>query len=230
MTAPIRVLVVDDHRMFAEALEMLLAGEENVEIAGAVGTGEEALEVVSRVDLGVVLMDIDLPGIDGIEATRRIRELSPSTQVVIITAYQEPAVMARAIEAGACGFVPKTQTADQLVGVIRGAAAGEMVLPSGDIRAVLVKLQAAQRARNDAGWLIDQLTSREVQILEAIAQGSSTREMAESMFISQLTVQTHVKNILAKLEVHSKLQAVTFALRHGVIRIPGSGDRSWRSG
>src|SRR5437870_11480656 len=230
MTAPIRVLVVDDHRMFAEALEMLLAGEENVEIAGAVGTGEEALEVVSQVDLGVVLMDIDLPGIDGIDATRRIRELSPSTQVVIITAYQEPAVMARAIEAGACGFVPKTQTADQLVGVIRGAAAGEMVLPSGDIRAVLVKLQAAQRARNDAGWLIDQLTSREVQILEAIAQGSSTREMAESMFISQLTVQTHVKNILAKLEVHSKLQAVTFALRHGVIRIPGSGDRSWRSG
>ena len=230
MTAPIRVLVVDDHRMFAEALEMLLAGEENVEIAGAVGTGEEALEVVARVDLGVVLMDIDLPGIDGIEATRRIRELSPSTQVVIITAYQEPAVMAQAIEAGACGFVPKTQTADQLVGVIRGAAAGEMVLPSGDIRAVLVKLQVAQRARNDAGWLIDQLTSREVQILEAIAQGSSTREMAESMFISQLTVQTHVKNILAKLEVHSKLEAVTFALRHGVIRIPGSGDRSWRSG
>jgi DNA-binding NarL/FixJ family response regulator len=213
--------------MFAEALEMLLAGEENVEIAGAVGTGEEALEVVARVDLGVVLMDIDLPGIDGIEATRRIRELSPSTQVVIITAYQEPAVMARAIEAGACGFVPKTQTADQLVGVIRGAAAGEMILPSGDIRAVLGKLQATQRARTDAGWLIDQLTSREIQILQAIAQGSSTREVAESMFISQLTVQTHVKNILAKLGVHSKLQAVTFALRQGVIRISSSGDRNW---
>jgi DNA-binding NarL/FixJ family response regulator len=227
MTAPIRVLVVDDHRMFAEALEMLLAGEENVEIAGAVGTGEEALEVVARVDLGVVLMDIDLPGIDGIEATRRIRELSPSTQVVIITAYQEPAVMARAIEAGACGFVPKTQTADQLVGVIRGAAAGEMILPSGDIRAVLGKLQATQRATTDAGWLIDQLTSREIQILQAIAQGSSTREVAESLFISQLTVQTHVKNILAKLGVHSKLQAVTFALRQGVIRISSSGDRNW---
>jgi NarL family two-component system response regulator LiaR len=219
MTAPISVLVVDDHRMFAEALEMLLAGEEDVEIAGAVGTGEEALEVVARVSPGVVLMDIDLPGIDGIEATRRIRELSPSTQVVIITAYQEPAVMARAIEAGACGFVPKTQTADQLVGVIRGAAAGEMVLPSGDIRAVLGKLQAAQRARADAGWLIDQLTSREIQVLQAIAQGSSTREVAETLFISQLTVQTHVKNILAKLGVHSKLEAVTFALRHDLIRI-----------
>ena len=227
MRPEVRVLVVDDHRMFAEALEMLLAGEEDVEIAGAVGTGEEALEVVARVDLGVVLMDIDLPGIDGIEATRRIRELSPSTQVVIITAYQEPAVMARAIEAGACGFVPKTQTADQLVGVIRGAAAGEMILPSGDIRAVLGKLQATQRARTDAGWLIDQLTSREIQILQAIAQGSSTREVAESMFISQLTVQTHVKNILAKLGVHSKLQAVTFALRQGVIRISSSGDRNW---
>src|SRR5436309_4577353 len=227
MTAPIRVLVVDDHRMFAEALEMLLAGEQDVEIAGVVGTGEEALEVVARVSPHVVLMDIDLPGIDGIEATRRIRELSPSTEVVIITAYQEPAVMARAIEAGACGFVHKTQTADQLVGVIRGAAAGEMVLPSGDIRAVLAKLQAAHRDRTDAGWLIDQLTSREIQILQAIAQGSSTRELAETLFISQLTVQTHVKNILAKLGVHSKLEAVTFALRHGVIRMPGSGDRGW---
>ena len=215
----IRVLVVDDHRMFAEALEMLLAGEEDVEIAGAVGTGEEALEVVARVGPDVVLMDIDLPGIDGIEATRRIRELSPLTQVVIITAYQEPAVMAQAVEAGACGFVPKTETADQLVGVIRGAAAGEMILPSGDIRAVLGKLQAAQRARNDADRLIDQLTSREIQILQSIAQGRSTKEVAESLFISQLTVQTHVKNILGKLGVHSKLEAVTFALRHDLIGI-----------
>ena len=223
MTAPISVLVVDDHRMFAEALEMLLAGEEDVEIAGAVGTGEEALEVVARVGPDVVLMDIDLPGIDGIEATRRIRELSPLTQVVIITAYQEPAVMAQAIEAGACGFVPKTETADQLVGVIRGAAAGEMILPSGDIRAVLGKLQAAQRARNDADRLIDQLTSREIQILQSIAQGRSTKEVAESLFISQLTVQTHVKNILGKLGVHSKLEAVTFALRHDLIGIGARG-------
>ena len=202
---------------------MLLAGEEDVEIAGAVGTGEEALEVVARVGPDVVLMDIDLPGIDGIEATRRIRELSPLTQVVIITAYQEPAVMAQAIEAGACGFVPKTETADQLVGVIRGAAAGEMILPSGDIRAVLGKLQAAQRARNDADRLIDQLTSREIQILQSIAQGRSTKEVAESLFISQLTVQTHVKNILGKLGVHSKLEAVTFALRHDLIGIGARG-------
>ena len=223
MRTPVRVLVVDDHRMFAEALEMLLAGEEDVEIAGAVGTGEEALEVVARVGPDVVLMDIDLPGIDGIEATRRIRELSPLTQVVIITAYQEPAVMAQAIEAGACGFVPKTETADQLVGVIRGAAAGEMILPSGDIRAVLGKLQAAQRARNDADRLIDQLTSREIQILQSIAQGRSTKEVAESLFISQLTVQTHVKNILGKLGVHSKLEAVTFALRHDLIGIGARG-------
>lgn len=230
MRPKVRVLVVDDHRMFAEALEMLLAGEEDVEIAGAVGTGEEALEVVARVGPDVVLMDIDLPGIDGIEATRRIRELSPLTQVVIITAYQEPAVMAQAIEAGACGFVPKTETADQLVGVIRGAAAGEMILPSGDIRAVLGKLQAAQRARNDADRLIDQLTSREIQILQSIAQGRSTKEVAESLFISQLTVQTHVKNILGKLGVHSKLEAVTFALRHDVIRFPGNEERTRGAG
>jgi len=176
---------------------------------------------VARVTPAVVLMDIDLPGIDGIEATRRIRDLSPSTQVVIITAYQEPSVMVRAIEAGACGFVPKTQTADQLVRVIRGAAAGEMVLPSGDIREVLGKLQAAHQARTDAERLIDQLTAREIQILQIVAQGSSTREVAESLFISQLTVQTHVKSILAKLGMHSKLEAVTFALRHDLVHIDG---------
>src|SRR2546427_5463553 len=150
MSSKVRVLVVDDHRMFAEALEMLLAGEEGVEIAGAVPTGEEALEVVARVSPHVVLMDIDLPGVDGIEATRRIREMSPLTQVVIITAYQEPAVMARAIEARACGVVPKTETADQLVGGIRGAAARGVGLPAGGIRARLGQLPAAPRARTDA--------------------------------------------------------------------------------
>jgi len=215
----VRVLVVDDHRMFAEALKILLAGEEDVEIAGTVSTAQAALLAVTELQPDVVLMDVELPGGDGIEATRRIRAMSPDTQVVIITGYEEPAMMARAIEAGACGFVPKTQTVDRLAGVIRGAAAGEMVLPSGDIRAVLGNLQAAHRARTDAERLIDQLTSREVQILQSIAEGSSTKEVAESLFISQLTVQTHVKNILAKLGVHSKLEAVTFALRHELIRI-----------
>src|SRR5436309_3392863 len=123
----LHVLVVDDHLMFAEAIKLLLANEDGIEIVGTAGTGEEAVELARETSPEVVLMDIDLPGIDGIEATRQIRAISPQTQVVIVSAFQHASVMARAVEAGAAGFVPKTRTTDDLVDVIRRAAAGEMV-------------------------------------------------------------------------------------------------------
>ena len=216
---PIRVLVVDDHRMFAEAIEMLLAGEEDLRVIDVVATGEDAIDAVTRFAPDVVLMDMDLPGIDGIAATRRIREMSDTTYIVMITAYQEPAVMARAIEAGACGFVPKTQAADKLVAIIRRAASGEVVLPAAEMRSVLAELQEAHRIRTNADRMLGLLTSREIEILQGIADGRSTTELAQLMHISPFTVQTHVKNILFKLGVHSKLEAVTTALRHGLIRI-----------
>jgi DNA-binding NarL/FixJ family response regulator len=221
MKAPIRILVVEDHRMFAEALVMLLGGEEGIVTTGIAGTGEEALASLSETAPDVVLMDLDLPGMTGVEAIRRIRKLSPSTQVVVITALQDPTEMVAAMSAGACGFVPKTEAADDLVGMIRRAVAGDIVLPGRSLREALIKLQAAQRSRSDAERLLDQLTSREIQLLQAMAEGASTHELAQRLFISQMTVQTHVKNILAKLGVHSKLEAVTFALRHGVIKITG---------
>ena len=223
--APIRVLVVDDHRMFAEALDILLADEDGFEVVGSVGSAEAALELVDQAAPDVVLMDIELPGMDGIEATRRIREASEFTQVVIITAFPEPAVMVRAIEAGACGFIPKTQAADQLVRVVRQAASGEMVLPAGEMRTVLGSLWEAQRLQSDALRLRAILTSREIEMLQGIVDGRSTSELANRFHISQSTVRTHVKNILFKLGVHSKLEAVTFALRLGLIRIdPGSAE------
>jgi DNA-binding NarL/FixJ family response regulator len=221
MTRPVRVVVVDDHRMFAEALELLLEGEEDMVTAGIAHSGEEALASLSETAPDVVLMDLDLPGMTGVEAIRRIRKLSPSTQVVVISAMQDPSDMAAALSAGACGFVPKTEAADDLVGMIRRAVAGEIVLSSRDLRDALIKLKAAQRSRSDAEQLLYQLTHREIQLLQAMAEGASTRELAQRLFISQRTVQTHVKNILAKLGVHSKLEAVTFALRYEVIRIPG---------
>jgi DNA-binding NarL/FixJ family response regulator len=226
---PIRVLVVDDHQMFAQALDMLLAEEEDLDVAGAVGTAEAALEVVAHAAPDVVLMDIELPGMDGIEATRLIRQTSESTQVVIITAFPEPAVMVRAIEAGACGFIPKTEAADQLVGVVRQAAAGEMVLPAGEMRTIMASLWEGHRLRTVGEHLHGLLTGREIQILQGILDGRSTQELAKALHISSSTVQTHVKNILSKLGVHSKLEAVTFALRRGLIRLdPGSGEASER--
>jgi DNA-binding NarL/FixJ family response regulator len=145
--------------------------------------------------------------------------------VVVITALQDPSEMAAAVAAGACGFVPKTHAAEELLGVIRRAAAGEIALPAMSATTVLRKLQAAQPPRSDAVRLFDQLTGREIEILQAVAEGATSRELATSFGISQLTVQTHVKNILAKLGVHSKLEAVTSALRHEVIRIPNGGGQ-----
>lgn len=219
MKLPIRVLVVDDHQMFAQALGMLLAEEEDLDVAGAVGTAEAALELVALSPPDVVLMDIELPRMDGIEATRRIRNASECTQVVIITAFPEPAAMVRAIEAGACGFIPKTQAADQLVRVVRQAASGEMVLPAGEMRTIMAGLWEGQRLRSDAERVRGLLTSREIQILQGILDGDSTSELANALHISSFTVQTHVKNILSRLGVHSKLEAVTFALRRGLIRL-----------
>jgi DNA-binding NarL/FixJ family response regulator len=220
VTRPIQVLIVDHHRMFAEGLEMLLAGEANVEVIGAVRTGEDALEVILHAPPDVVLMEIHLPGMDGIDATREIRAASPSTQVLIVAAVQDPAEMAAALIAGACGFIAKTQPADDLVGLIRRAAAGDVILPSEGLQTVLEGLRSTHRVRSDAQRLLNLLTGREVALLELMAEGLTTREAAERLSISQLTVRTHVKNIFAKLGVHSKLEAVTFALRHGAIRMP----------
>jgi len=220
----LHVLVVDDHLMFAEAIKLLLANEDGIEIVGTVGTGEEAVELAREISPEVVVMDIDLPGIDGIEATRQIRAISPQTQVVVVSAFQQASVMARAVEAGAAGFVPKTRAIDDLIDVIKRAAAGEMVLPSGNIEEVLTNLQRAANSRSDAVRLLAQLTQRELGILRMIAHGRSTAEIAKDLFISPFTVQTHVKNILAKLGVHSKLVAVTFALSHDAFRLLPAGD------
>ena len=229
MADALHVLVVDDHLMFAEAIKLLLANEDGIEIVGTVGTGEEAVELAREISPEVVVMDIDLPGIDGIEATRQIRAISPQTQVVVVSAFQQASVMARAVEAGAAGFVPKTKATDVLIDVIKRAAAGETVPPSGNIAEVLTSLQRAANSRSDAGRLLAQLTRRELGILRMIAQGRSTAEIAKDLYISPFTVQTHVKNILAKLGVHSKLMAVTFALSHDAFRLLTSVDQGGSS-
>jgi DNA-binding NarL/FixJ family response regulator len=218
---PIRVLVVDDHVMFAEALTRLLALEPDLELVGTVATGEDAVHVALSSPLDVVLMDVELPGIDGVEATRRIREGAPDTQVMVITAFAQPTTVAEAIQAGACGFLPKTRTADEVADAIRRAAEGEMILPAANMPALVVTLEDSARRRPALRPLPTQLTPREMEILQAVADGGSTSEIAARMFISTSTVQMHVKNILLKLEVHSKLEAVMLALRYGLITLDG---------
>jgi len=223
VTRPLRILAIDDHRLFTEALEALLKFDETIERVDSVETGEQALEWcrTSRPDL--VLMDIDLPGMDGIEATRRLRSIYPEVNVVIISAFQQPDVIRRAMEAGAAGFIPKTRAADELARVLQRASIGETSLPSTDLKSVLAALESARRAHNARAEHAD-ITGREIQILQAIADGKSTAAIAGELYLSPATVQSHVKRILSKLQVHSKLDAVTMALRQGLIRLNPSPD------
>ncbi len=221
MSERIRVLIVDDHRMFGEALTMLLRAEHSIEMVAALERAEEALDLCRRDPPDVVLMDLDLPGTDGIEATRLLKQFAPQVQVVALTALQRPEVIARAAEVGACGYVLKTRAPAELVNVIRQAAAGEIVMSPPDLPAVLSKI-SPEPNRVQIGYPFERLTSREVEILDRIAAGASTAEIAQSLYISRFTVQSHVKSILSKLGVHSKLEAVTFGLKHGIIEISAS--------
>lgn len=216
---PIRVLVVEDHRMLADMLEILLQGIPDLESVGSAPTAEEGLELCRAACPDVVLMDVDLPGMDGIQATRELNEICPNTHVVIITALRRPDLIAAAVQAGAEGFVPKTQAADDLVSVIRRASQGEIVLPSGDTRSLFEGLLRARSARLEAEELIEQLTERELEVLQAFAEGKSTQETGEALFISQHTVHSHTRSVLSKLGVRSKLEAVVRALRLRLVEL-----------
>ena len=211
-TSITRVLVVDDHEMFSEALELLLRRQPDVRLVGSARDATEALGMLED-EPDVVLMDLDMPGIDGIQATRQIREAVPNAKVVLLTAVQSPEIIADALAAGACGYVPKTRAVDELMDVVRRAAAGELVMPERDLAAVVEQLRGSRPSSGELA--LRRLTPREAEILRSLAAGETATQIAEALGISALTVQSHVKSILAKLGVHSKLEAITIAWRHG---------------
>lgn len=210
-----RVLVVEDHEVFSNAVVRLLERHPDVRLVGAAHDAEEAirmLELETDDAPDVVLMDVDLPGANGIQATRRIREVSPEARVVLLTATDDPQVIADGLAAGACGYIPKTRAVDELMEVVRRAAAGQFVMPESHLGLVVDELRSAQRSDR----IVDRLTGRETQILRRMAAGETTTQIAEHLGISALTVQTHVKSILAKLGARSKIEAVTMAWREGL--------------
>ncbi|MEX0754585.1 MAG: response regulator transcription factor [Actinomycetota bacterium] len=212
-----RVLVVGDDRLFGGAVARLLEDGHGVELLAVAAGLDEAEQRCRNGDRpDVVLLDLDLDGIEGTDATRVLHAAAPEAKIVVTAEMQSPERIALVLSSGACGFVPSASEPKDLAAVLRCAAMGEIVMPVGDLQEVVAQLDARRASRAEAREGLDRLTVREREVLGALARGGSTVEVAEEYGISRLTVQSHVKSILAKLGVHSKVEAVTLAWRHGL--------------
>ncbi len=204
---PIRVLLVDDQALFREALHTLLSVQPGIEVIGEAGNGEEALRLVTRHHPDVVLMDLQMPVMDGVAATRRLQSEHPDSRVIVLTTFDDDEYVFEGLRAGASGYLLKDATAQKLVEAIQTAARGESFLqPS--IAAKVVAEFARQSPRPSANQsLIEPLTSREIDILRLLSTGLNNHEIAAQLVIAEGTVKNHVTNILGKLNVRDRTQA-----------------------
>lgn len=217
----IRVLVVDDQRIFTESMRMLLELEDDFEVVGEALDGEAALDRARSAKPDVVVLDLRMPGLSGIDVTRRVKSDLPDVRIVMLTAEDADAELTAAVEAGVDGYLLKSCAMQDLVTTIRRVMAGETVIPPTQLKSLLRSLtDRRQRQEMSPGeYLGSFLTPREREVLRLLAAGRSNEAIASELFISQNTVRTHVQNILSKLNVHSKLEAVAFALRHGLVDV-----------
>jgi DNA-binding NarL/FixJ family response regulator len=209
----LRILVVDDHRVFAGALATVIDAQPDITVVGTSDSVAAAERDTSVLDPDVVVLDVDLGGEDGIELARRLRERDPLLRVVILTGHQRVPVASAAIRAGASAFLAKDASVEELTAAIRGAARGESWIPPHLLTGVLQDLQSPEAGRSPEAELLAKLTDRETDVLECMVEGMDRAATARRLFMSVNTVRTHTRKILAKLEVHSSLEAVAVALR-----------------
>jgi DNA-binding NarL/FixJ family response regulator len=211
-------LIADDHRSFAEALRAAIRLERGMSVVAVVHDGKEAVQKALDRRPDVVLMDVAMPGEDGIAATRRIKEERPDTRVVMLSAHEEDQNVARAIDAGASGFVSKLRPMRDVARSIRAAYRGEPLIEPEELRRILLQLRRKRGQDAATRGRVERLTRRETEILQGLAEGTAPERLAEVLGISRNTLRTHVQNILFKLKVHSKHEAIVQAIRHGKIR------------
>lgn len=214
-----RVLIVDDHKLFAEAIRVALT-DAGINVVGFASSAKEALSLIPDSDPDLVLMDVGLPDSDGIELGRDLLRTWPELKILVVTALRDAKTMKKALRFGFSGFMTKDTPIVQFVDSVRSALSGNVVVPRG------LAAQAAGTRSPDAqaaDLLARQLTERELRVLALLAEGARSEEIAERLSISANTVRTHVQNVLTKLQVRSRLEAVAFAVRHGIVEITGEG-------
>lgn len=218
---PIRVLIADDHPVVRRGLKVLLETEPDVTVVGEAANGHEAISIAKSVGHDVVLMDLVMPGMDGVEATRRILKNSPPTRVLVLTNYGSDQRLFPALDAGALGFLLKDSTGEELVQAIRQVAKGLSAL-SPPIAHRLVTEVSHERSHDSPG---EPLTPREIEVLRSMAVGHSNEDLGGKLCISPATVRTHISHILAKLNLTSRTQAVLYALKHGIATLDDDDSR-----
>ena len=216
MDTPIRLLLADDHAVVRSGLRLLLEAQPDMAIVGEAENGADAIRRATELAPDVVLMDVEMPGMNGIEATRRIRAEAPATAVLALTMYEDDQYFFEMLRAGAAGYVPKRAAPDELVSAIRAVSRGEVFLyPS--LAGRLVQDYLQRRAVEEQAPPADELTPREQEVLTLIAQGLSNNEIGDQLVISAKTVDRHRENIMRKLNLHNRVDLVKYALRKGLI-------------
>ncbi len=215
MAEPLTVLLVDDHALVRQGVRAFLETEPDIAVVAEAGSGEEAVRLATEHAPDVALMDLVMPALDGVEATRRLTRASPRTQVVVLTSYYEDEHIIPALRAGALSYLLKDVGPEELVAAVRKAAAGEAVLHPRVAARVVRELRADQK-ETPAPW--HELSERELEVLRLVADGLANTEIAGLLVISEKTVKSHVSNILSKLHLEDRTQATAYAWRNGLIQ------------
>jgi two-component system, NarL family, response regulator LiaR len=207
----IRVLIVDDHKLVRQGLRFLLGQEDGIEVVGDCGDGDSAIRAMAELVPNVLLLDLQMPGRDGISTLREVKALSPSTQVIVLTSHQGDDLVFDAVMAGATSYLIKTAAVEEVIRAVRGAVAGESILDPSVAGRVLQEVRRKDRPA------VDQLSPRELEVLAALARGRSNKEIAAKLHIGEETVKTHVSNVLSKLHLADRTQAAIYGLQKRLV-------------
>jgi len=217
--APIRVLVVDDHALFRRGLEMVLAQEPDIDVVGEAGDGAEAVELAADLLPDVILMDIRMPRRSGIEACSAIKEVVPSAAIVMLTISDEEADLFEALKAGATGYLLKEISIDEVATAIRAVAGGQSLISPSMATKLISEFASMTKESARESVPAPRLTERELEVLRLVARGMNNRDIARMLYISENTVKNHIRNILEKLQLHSRMEAVVYAVREKLLEI-----------
>ena len=228
----IRVLLVDDHAIVRDGIRSLLRTQSDIRVVGEAGNGQEAVSSAASLAPDVILMDLEMPDMDGIEATRRILAKQPQVRILVLTSFAAEDKVFPAIKAGAMGYLLKDSDSEELVRAVHQVHQGESSLHPKIARMVLREMCAEPRPTHppEQSLLVDPLTEREIEVLKLVARGLSNEEIAEQLVITEGTVRTHVSNILGKLHLASRTQATLYALREGLASLDDMEDAYWAAG